>query len=85
MVEYKTENERREEIKNLLSKLADLNITLKIDGMKEFLDKSNDYIKNGTYFKGKIKLKGVDREMHCFFPLVKGVVADITLKYIKDT
>ena len=82
---YKTEDERREEIKNLLKKLSDLDITLKVDGMKEFIEKSNEFIKEGKYFHGKIPLKGLDRVMECFFPLVKGRVCDVNLKYIGST
>jgi hypothetical protein len=83
MPEYKTEDERREEIKNLLKKLAELDITLKVDGMKEFLNKSNEFVKEGRYFEGRINLPGLNRVMLCFFPLVKGKVCDVTLRHVK--
>jgi len=83
MPEYKTEDERREEIKNLLKKLAELDITLKVEGMKEFIEKSNEYVKEGKFFGGRIPLKTLNRVMICFFPLVKGKVCDVTLRQVK--
>ena len=81
MPEYKTEDERREEIKNILKKLADLDVTLKVNGMKEFIKVSNEFVKEGKFYNGKIPLPDLNRVIVCFFPLLKGRVCDVTLKY----
>jgi len=83
-MDRKTVEDRKSEIKHLLLKLTDLGITSKIEGFNEFLIRANDFIKKETYFKGKIKLPSINREMNCFFPLKKGIVCDVHLKYVKN-
>ena len=81
---YKTKEERDLEIKNLLKQLSDLGITIGIPGMKEFLQHSQAFIKEGTYWQGRIKLVGTNRILCGFLTNSRRAVSDITLKYEKD-
>ena len=81
---YKTKEEREVEVKNLLKQLADLGITIGIPGMKEFLLHSQAFIKEGTYWQGRIKLTGTNRILCGFLTNSRRAVSDITLKFEKD-
>ncbi len=81
---YKTKEEREVEVKNLLKQLADLGITIGIPGMKEFLLHSQAFIKEGTYWQGRIKLTGTNRILCGFLTNSRRGVSDITLKFEKD-
>ncbi len=81
---YKTKEEREYEIKNLLKQLSDLGINISIPGMKEFMQHSQAFIKEGTYWQGKIPLTGTNRVLCGFLTNSRRAVSDITLKYVKD-
>jgi len=81
---YKTKEEREFEVKNLLKQLSDLGITIGIPGMKEFLLHSQAFIKEGTYWQGRIKLTGTNRILCGFLTNSRRGVSDITLKFEKD-
>ena len=82
---HKTKEERSAEIKNLLKKLSDLEITAKTPGMIDFLKHTKEFIDNGIFWDGHIPLKGLNRTLYAFLTNKRGIVCDITLKYIKDT
>jgi hypothetical protein len=82
---HKTKDERSAEIKNLLKKLSDLEITAKTPGMIDFLKHTKEFIDDGLFWQGHIPLKGTHRVLHGFLTNKKGIVCDITLKYVKDT
>jgi hypothetical protein len=82
---YKSKEERSAEIKNLLKKLSDLEITAKTPGMIEFLKQSKLFVDNGLFWDGHIPLKGLNRTLYAFLTNKRGIVCDITLKYVKDT
>lgn len=81
---YKTKEERELEVKNLINQLSDLGITIGIPGMREFLLHSQAFIKEGTYWKGRIKLTGTNRILCGFLTNSRRAVSDITLKYEKE-
>jgi hypothetical protein len=81
---FKTEDERRTEIKALLNQLADLGIIASIPGMKDFLKHSQLFIKEGVYWEGRIRLTGTNRVLCGFLTNRKNKVSDITLKYEKE-
>jgi len=81
---YKTKEEREYEVKNLLKQLADLGITIGIPGMKDFLLHSQAFIKEGTYWQGRIRLTGTNRILVGFLTNSRRAVSDITLKYEKE-
>ncbi len=81
---FKTEDERRTEIKVLLNQLADLGIIASIPGMKDFLKYSQLFIKEGVYWEGRIRLTGTNRVLCGFLTNRKNKVSDITLKYEKE-
>ncbi len=82
---HKTKEERSAEIKNLLKKLSDLEITAKTPGMIDFLKNTKNFIDNGQFWDGHIPLKGLNRTLYAFLTNKRGIVCDITLKYVKDT
>ena len=81
---FKTEDERRTEIKVLLNQLADFGIIASIPGMKDFLKHSQLFIKEGVYWEGRIRLTGTNRVLCGFLTNRKNKVSDITLKYEKE-
>ena len=82
---YKSKEERSAEIKNLLKKLSELEITMKTPGMIEFLKQSKLFVDDGLFWQGHIPLKGLNRTLYGFLTNKRGIVCDVTLKYVKDT
>ena len=82
---FKTKEERSAEIKNLLRKLSELEITMKTPGMIEFLKQSKLFVDDGLFWQGHIPLKGLNRTLYGFLTNKRGIVCDVTLKYVKDT
>ena len=82
---HKTKEERSAEIKNLLKKLSDLEITMKTPGMIDFLKQSKLFVDDGLFWQGHIPLKGLNRTLYAFLTNKRGIVCDVTLKYVKDT
>jgi hypothetical protein len=81
---YKSKEERSAEIKNLLKKLSDLEITAKTPGMIDFLKHTKDFIDEAVFWTGNIPLKGTHRILNGFLTNKRGIVCDITLKYVKE-
>ena len=81
---FKTKEERSAEIKNLLKKLSELEITMKTPGMIDFLKHTKDFIHEAVFWNGHIPLKGLNRTLYAFLTNKRGIVSDITLKYVKD-
>ena len=81
---FKTKEERSAEIKNLLKKLSELEITMKTPGMIEFLKQSKLFVDDGLFWNGNIPLKGLNRTLYGFLTNKRGIVSDVTLKYVKD-
>jgi hypothetical protein len=81
---YKSKEERSAEIKNLLKKLSELEITMKTPGMLEFLKHTKTFIDEAVFWTGNIPLKGTHRVLHGFLTNKKGIVSDVTLKYVKE-
>jgi len=81
---YKSKEERSTEIKNLLKKLSDLEITAKTPGMIDFLKHTKEFIDEAVFWNGHIPLKGLNRTLYAFLTNKKGIVCDITLKYVKE-
>ncbi len=53
--------------------------------MIEFLKQSKLFVDDGLFWDGHIPLKGLNRTLYGFLTNKKGIVSDITLKYVKDT
>ena len=81
---FKTKEERSAEIKNLLKKLSELEITMKTPGMIDFLKHTKDFIHEAVFWNGHIPLKGTHRVLHGFLTNKKSIVCDVTLKYVKE-
>jgi hypothetical protein len=81
---HKSKEERSAEIKNLLKKLSDLEITAKTPGMIDFLKHTKEFIDKAVFWTGNIPLKGTHRVLYGFLTNKKGIVCDVTLKYVKE-
>ena len=81
---HKTKEERSAEIKNLLKKLSDLEITAKTPGMIDFLKHTKEFIDEAVFWNGHIPLKGTHRMLYGFLTNKRGIVSDVTLKYVKE-
>jgi hypothetical protein len=81
---FKTKEERSAEIKNLLKKLSELEITVKTPGMIEFLKQSKLFVDEAVFWNGHIPLKGTHRVLYGFLTNKRGIVCDVTLKYVKE-
>jgi len=81
---HKTKEERELEVKNLLHQLNELGINISIPGMLEFLKHTQAFIKDGTFWQGKIPLKGTNRVLVGFLTNRLNNVSDVTLKYVKE-
>lgn len=81
---YKSKEDRSTEIKNLLKKLSELEITMKTPGMIDFLKHTKNFIDDGLFWDGHIPLKGTHRVLHGFLTNKRGIICDVTLKYVKD-
>jgi hypothetical protein len=81
---FKTKEERSAEIKNLLKKLSELEITMKTPGMIDFLKHTKEFINDAVFWNGNIPLKGLNRTLYGFLTNKRGIVCDITLKYVKE-
>ena len=81
---HKTKEERSAEIKNLLKKLSDLEITAKTPGMIDFLKHTKEFIDEAVFWTGHIPLKGTHRMLYGFLTNKRGIVCDVTLKYVKE-
>ena len=81
---YKSKEERSAEINNILQKLSDLEITMKTPGMIDFLKQSKLFVDDGIFWQGHIPLKGLNRTLYGFLTNKRGIVCDVTLKYVKD-
>jgi hypothetical protein len=79
---YKSKEERSTEIKNLLKKLSELEITMKTPGMIDFLKHTKNFIDEAVFWTGNIPLKGTHRVLHGFLTNKRGIVCDVTLKYV---
>lgn len=81
---HKSKEERSAEIKNLLKKLSDLEITAKTPGMIDFLKHTKEFIDEAVFWTGNIPLKGTHRILNGFLTNKRGIVCDVTLKYVKE-
>ena len=81
---YKSKEERSAEIKNILQKLSDLEITAKTPGMIDFLKHTKEFIDEAVFWTGNIPLKGTHRVLYGFLTNKRGIVCDVTLKYVKE-
>jgi len=81
---HKTREEREQEVKNLLYQLNELGINISIPGMLEFLKHTQAFIKDGTFWQGRIPLKGTNRVLVGFLTNRLNNVSDVTLKYVKE-
>jgi len=81
---HKTREQRDQEVKTLLHQLNDLGINISIPGIIEFMKHARQFINDGTFWQGKIPLKGTNRILVGFLTNRANNVSDITLKYDKD-
>ena len=56
----------------------------KTPGMIDFLKHTKEFIDEAVFWNGHIPLKGTHRVLHGFLTNKRGIVCDVTLKYVKE-
>lgn len=82
--EFKTEEERKIEIMEVIKQINDIGFSTAVEGIKEFYGICNNYIKTGEGKSGKIKLEGFKREINYILPTKKQNMVKVALNYNKD-
>jgi len=80
----KTREERSEEINKVIRLLFANNYGMELEGMKEFLKLSKDFIDNGTRWEGEIIMAGTNHKLIGTLTNKKGSKCSLMLKYYKD-
>ncbi|AGE50039.1 hypothetical protein ATCVCanal1_023L [Acanthocystis turfacea Chlorella virus Canal-1] len=76
----KSDVARVKEMLELRKKFAELGLDEETEGMKELIQKMNEFVKEGTGFSGKIVLEEYKRVAVCKFTLQPHSVSTIVLK-----
>ncbi len=82
--QYKTKDERKEEINNIVRLLYDNNYHMGVDGMPQFFEIAKEFIDNGTYWEGEIEMVGTKHLLKGFLTNKKNVKCSLMLKYDKN-
>ena len=84
LIETKSINERIQQVVILRKKLLSLGITDNVEGIKLFNDISNQYVKDGGNYSGKIKLVGCKRVLDYILSDKKTGECKMNLLYNED-
>ena len=79
--EYKTLEERKREIDHIKTKLENLGLTPEMDCIKDFYQKTQQFIETGESWCGKIKLHGCKRILSAVLTSSKNKVCTTALLY----
>ena len=79
--EQKTIEERKIEIDTIKSKLTNLGLEEKIDGIDIFYMEAEKFIQNGDSWSGKIKIPGTKRILDIIFTSNKHKESKVALLY----
>ncbi len=77
----RTREEREIEINKIKNQIEKVGFSEQIEGIKEFYNICDDYIKNGYSVNGKIKLNGFKRVLKYIFSCNKDCPIDAMLEY----
>lgn len=80
MKSKKSDIVRVKEMLELRKKFAELGLDEETEGMKQLVQKMNDFVKGGVGFSGKIVLEEYNRVAVCKFSLQPHSVSTIVLK-----
>lgn len=83
-IKLKTENERKEEVLNIINKMNSLGLSSEHPGISNFYKICKIYIKTGEGQNGKIKLLGLKRVLEYILSTRSGVECNVNLKYNSD-
>lgn len=76
----KTQEERREEVSNIIRQMGDLGLSPQHEGIREFYLRLRDFTSSGIADTGRIDLVGHKRTIHYILSARRGVVSRVTLK-----
>lgn len=79
----KTKLDRINQIIKIKRKFNELGLSEEHSGIKEFYIHCRDYVDNGNGKSGKIKLKGLKREIDYKLSITKHINCNVILKYNK--
>ena len=77
----KTEEEKQKEIKNIITKLTELQLNTSHDGIKRLFMIFKEYVDGEYSLNGKIKLEELNRELVYNFPQTKNREISVNLRY----
>lgn len=84
IIKEKSIEERMDEMRRLYKQLSDLGLSKEHNGIRDFMQIANDFVKDGQSASGKISLDGLKRDLIYTLSLRKQIPSSITLKFNKD-
>ena len=80
----KDEPAREAAVEVAKKKIENLGLSSEVEGIKQFYNVCNDYIKSGEHYSGKIKLNGFKRILEYTLPQTYQTDIGLILKYDKN-
>ena len=80
---HKNKKQRLIEVVKVLKQIRNLGFPIELEGIKEINRILKEYVKNGEYKKGRIKLVGYEREIQYELYPRENVEIAVNLKFIK--
>jgi len=81
---YKTREERKLEINEIVRLLFQNNYHMGVDGVPQFFEVAKEFIDNGTYWEGEIEMVGTKHKLCGFLTNKKNTKCNLILKYDKN-
>ncbi len=77
----KTKSERLTEVITVINKIQSLGLTDEYEGISQFKEILKQYVNDGEFRKGKIKVIGTNRIIEYLLPRMKGIEIKVNMKY----
>lgn len=77
----KTKSERLKEVIIVIKKIQSLGLTYEYEGISQFKEILKQYVNDGEFRKGKIKVIGTNRIIEYLLPTRQGIDIKVNMKY----
>jgi len=77
----KTKSERLSEVITVIKKIQSLGLTDEYNGISQFKEILKQYVNDGEFRKGKIKVNGTNRIIEYLLPTIHGIEIKVNMKY----
>tara|TARA_Y100000389_G_C17154691_1_gene361312 strand:+ start:106 stop:399 length:294 start_codon:yes stop_codon:yes gene_type:complete len=77
----KTKSERLSEVITVIKKIQSLGLTDEYNGISQFKEILKQYVNDGEFRKGKIKVNGTNRIIEYLLPTRQGIDIKVNMKY----